>query len=501
MVGNNSSCPVRWGKCNVVARSLMLQGTGSDVGKSVLVAGLCRAFHRRGLRVRPFKPQNMSNNAAVAQGGGEIGRAQWLQAKAACVAPNVDMNPVLLKPESDTGAQIIVHGQMFGRAEADTYQRCKGELLGYVVDSFEKLKAEADLILVEGAGSPAEVNLRATDIANMGFALPTNTPVALVGDINRGGVIAAIAGTYALLPDEERSLIRGVIINQFRGDVRLFDGGIETIRQVTGWQNYGVVPFLRCVRELPAEDAVVLEGQTSKKQGRLLVAVPLLPRIANFDDLDPLRAVPDVDVVFVRPGTPLPRDAALVVLPGSKATIADLRFMKAEGWDIDIRAHVRAGGQVLGLCGGYQMLGTIVCDPFGVEGGGEEPGLGLLDVKTELLPDKQVTETVGSAPWCGEVVTGYEIHAGKTVGEGLKNPFLVSGDVPLGAMSADGHVMGTYMHGLFEKGAFLEAFLARLGRQVRGVPDHGAKVNKALDTLAEELEKHLDLDALYAASR
>jgi len=485
-----------------VARSLMLQGTGSDVGKSVLVAGLCRAFHNRGLNVRPFKPQNMSNNAAVAKDGGEIGRAQWLQARAARVPPSVHMNPVLLKPESDTGAQIVLQGQVYGRAEAHTYQECKQDLFARVIESYERLKAEADLVLVEGAGSPAEVNLRATDIANMGFALPTQTPVALVGDINRGGVIAAVVGTHALLPPEERALIKGVIINQFRGDVRLFDGGIKTITDVTGWQDFGVVPFLRCVRDLPAEDAVVLEGAIEKREGRLRIVVPMLPRIANFDDLDPLRLEPDVEVIFMRPGTPLPRDADLVVLPGTKATIADLRFLKAEGWDLDIKAHVRTGGHVLGICGGYQMLGIRVSDPNGVEGAaGEEVGLGLLNVETTLQKNKEVREVMAHAPSLGVDLVGYEIHTGDTISMGSDSPFILSGGASLGVMSKDGRVMGTYVHGLFEKAAFRQAFLGRGGKAGEALQDHSQRVDQALDDLAEALEKHLDLDALYAASR
>lgn len=484
-----------------MARALMLQGTGSDVGKSVLVAGLCRAFHHRGLRVRPFKPQNMSNNAAVASSGGEIGRAQWLQARAACVAPSVHMNPILLKPESDTGAQIVVQGKVYGRAEADTYQKLKGELRSRVMESFETLKAEADLVLVEGAGSPAEVNLRKTDIANMGFALPSNTPVALVGDINRGGVIAAIVGTHALLPTEERALVQGVIINQFRGDPRLFDGGLDIITQQTGWQNFGVVPFLRCIRELPAEDAVVLESAKDSKEAAIRIAVPLLPRIANFDDLDPLKAEEGVEVVFVRPGQPLPRDADLIVLPGSKATIADLKFLKAEGWATDIAAHIRAGGHVLGLCGGYQMMGNLVTDPHGVEGGGSEYGLGLLHMETVLLQAKQVTETDAFAPGLDMAVSGYEIHAGETSGPALRMPFVTTNGRVIGAQSENGRLMGTYLHGLFEKASFRRAFLGRLGLNGPKGRNHSEKVGSALDALAEKLEKHLDLDALFAASR
>ena len=479
----------------MTAKALMLQGTGSDVGKSVLVAGLARAYTRRGLRVMPFKPQNMSNNAAVADDGGEIGRAQWLQAIAAQVSPSVHMNPVLLKPESDTRAQIIVHGKFYGRAEARVYQERKAELLGKVISSFEHLKSQADLVLVEGAGSPAEVNLRATDIANMGFALPTGTPVALVGDINRGGVIAAIAGTYHLLPPEEQALVRGVIINQFRGDVRLFDGGLTAIREQTGWPCFGVVPFLRVIRDLPAEDAVVLEHDATPRAGKLKVAVPLLPRIANFDDLDPLAAEDDVDVVMVPPGKPLPRDAALIILPGSKATIADLRFLKSEGWHHDIYAHVRAGGHVLGLCGGYQMLGDRVRDPDGVEGGGEEEGLGLVPLVTRLTPKKAVRNITAEA--FGVSLKGYEIHAGVT--EGVAHPFMTNGQEVLGHQSPSARVMGTYVHGLFKTGAFRARFLERLGTG-SNAEDFHARIDLALDALADALEKHLDLDALYQAS-
>jgi adenosylcobyric acid synthase len=494
----------------MTARALMLQGTGSDVGKSVLTAGLCRAFVRRGLTVRPFKPQNMSNNAAVTDDGGEIGRAQWLQARAAGVAPSVHMNPVLLKPESDTGAQIVLQGRVWGRAEAGSYQQMKAALFDRVLESFAHLKAEADLVLVEGAGSPAEVNLRATDIANMGFALPTDTPVALVGDINRGGVIAAIAGTYHLLPPAERSLIGGVIINQFRGDLSLFGGGIRAIEAETGWCSFGVVPFLRCVKDLPAEDAVVLENGQQRADGKLRIAVPLLPRIANFDDLDPLRAEPGVEVTFVRPGTPLPRDADLIVIPGSKATIADLRFLKAEGWDVDILAHARAGGRVLGLCGGYQMLGARVSDPDGVEGGGAEAGLGLLAVETRLTPEKAVRSVAGHAPHFGTDVSGYEIHTGVTTGADTARPFILEGQAELGALSPSGRVMGTYVHGLFDRALFRHAFLQALGhtgdgsgdhRDNRDHRDHREKVDAALDALADALEKHLDLDGLFAASR
>ena len=480
----------------MAARTLMLQGTGSDVGKSVLVAGLCRAYHRRGLKLLPFKPQNMSNNAAVTACGGEIGRAQWLQAKAANAEPCVDMNPVLLKPESDTGAQIILQGKHFARAEAQVYQELKPRLMTAVIESFERLKGKADFVLVEGAGSPAEVNLRQNDIANMGFALPTKTPVVLIGDINRGGVIAAVCGTHSLLPPEEQALIKGTIINMFRGDVRLFDGGLKRIVAETGWRNFGVVPYLACAKELPAEDAVVLEAAKVCTKDVFTVAVPMLPRIANFDDLDPLCAEGGVKVVFCPPGTPLPREADLIVLPGSKATIADLRFLKQQGWDIDIAAHVRAGGALLGICGGYQMLGRKVIDAEGVEGApSEEPGLGLLDIETLFWPQKKTEDVSVQVPAWDCSASGYEIHAGQSkLGDGLV-PFMKCGDRTVGVKCAERPIYGTYLHGLFEKGVFRSKFLSAIGGAATAA-DFGPKVDRALNLLAEALEEYLDLDAL-----
>jgi len=485
--------------------ALMLQGTGSDVGKSVLVAGLCRAYTRRGLKVLPFKAQNMSNNAAVTPCGGEIGRAQWLQALAAGATPSVHMNPVLLKPETDTGAQIILHGRKYGRAEAASYQTQKPELLKGVLESFEKLKAEADLVLVEGAGSPAEVNLRAGDIANMGFALPTQTPVVLVGDINKGGVIAALCGTHSLLPEAERALIKGTIINLFRGDVRLFDGGLARIEAETGWPNFGVVPFLPCVKDLPAEDAVVLERAATHPKAGFRVAVPMLPRIANFDDFDPLRAEQGVEVVFCPPGTPLPADADLIVIPGSKATIADLRFIRQEGWDIDILAHARRGGAVLGICGGFQMLGKTVSDPDGIEGVvGEIAGLGLLDITTEIGPEKRVRNVMGTAIKLDCDVVGYEIHAGTTTYGENNEDFLLDVSTAsikvLGIKAMGAPIYGTYLHGLFEKGEFRAKFLRALGGEASTL-DFSPKVEAGLDALADALEDYLDLDAMLAIAR
>ncbi len=478
------------------AKALMLQGTGSDVGKTVLVAGLCRAYSKRGLKVLPFKPQNMSNNAAVTSCGGEIGRAQALQALAAGAEPSVHMNPVLLKPESDTGAQVIVQGKPFAKAEASAYQKLKAQLFTAVMDSFETLKSGADLILIEGAGSPAEVNLRNRDIANMGFALPTKTPVILVGDINKGGVIAAISGTHLLLPPEERALVKGTIINMFRGDVSLFKGGLERMYKETGWPCMGVLPYLRCVGDLPSEDAVVLEKASESLKEKFRIVVPMLPRIANFDDLDPLKADASVEVVFCRPGTPLPQNSDLVIIPGTKATIADLRFMKAEGWDIDILAHARAGGAVLGICGGYQMLGKTISDPDGIEGAaGEETGLGLLPITTKLKASKQTQNCRANVTGLEQAISGYEIHAGESCVQDGAEAFMTVGSQVIGVKAEGAPVWGTYLHGLFENGIFRKHFFNSLGVEVSG-GDFRLKVDAALDTLAEELEEHLDLDAM-----
>jgi len=477
--------------------ALMLQGCGSDVGKSVLTAGLCRLFANRGLTVRPFKPQNMSNNAAVTAEGGEIGRAQALQAIACRTPPTAHMNPVLLKPQSDVGAQVIVRGRVEGALAARAYQDRKRELLGLVLESFETLRSESDLVLVEGAGSPAEINLRAGDIANMGFALAAEVPVVLVGDIDRGHVIAALAGARAVLDAADRAAIGGFIINKFRGDPQLFEAGRRSIVELTGWPDLGLVPWLHAAARLPAEDAVALDRPARAGQGRRVkIAAPLFSRIANFDDFDPLRDEPEVDFAFTPPGQPLPGDADLVILPGSKATLADLAFLRAQGWDIDLAAHVRRGGRVLGVCGGYQMLGRKVADPQGLEGPpGEAPGLGLLDVETVLEPAKTLRRVTGR-DLAGAPLEGYEIHAGATSGPGLARPFLhLDGQGAHGAVSPDGRIMGVYVHGLFDRGAFRAGFLAGLGAGSAG-GDQAARVDRALDEIAEILEACLDIPAL-----
>ncbi|MBY3224145.1 cobyric acid synthase [Rhizobium laguerreae] len=476
-----------------MARAIMLQGTGSDVGKTVLVAGLCRLAANRGLTVRPFKPQNMSNNAAVADDGGEIGRAQWLQSLAARTPSSVHMNPVLLKPQSENGSQIIVQGRVFGQAKGRDYQRLKPELLGAVLESFEKVAAGVDLIIVEGAGSPAEINLRAGDIANMGFATRAGVPVVLVGDIDRGGVIASLVGTHAILEDGDRAMIAGYIINKFRGDVSLFEDGIRAIEGFTGWPCFGIVPWLSGAARLPAEDSVVLERLARRGAGALKIAVPVLPRIANFDDLDPLRAEPDVELVFVRSGERIPGDASLVVLPGSKSTISDLADFRAEGWDRDLQAHVRRGGRVIGICGGYQMLGRMVHDPLGIEGGTfEAPGLGLLDIETEMAPEKTVRNSQAySTEYDDAPLAGYQIHLGITRGPDCDRPSAIIDGAPDGALSADGRIMGTYLHGLFGSDTYRARLLESFGLSGER-RNYRESVEQALDDVAEELERHLD---------
>jgi adenosylcobyric acid synthase len=485
-----------------MTRALMFQGTGSDVGKSVLVAGLCRLFARRGMAVRPFKPQNMSNNAAVADDGGEIGRAQWLQALACGVPPSVHMNPVLLKPQTDMGSQVVVHGKVAGTARGADDKRRTPQLLDAVLESFRTVATEADLVLVEGAGSPAEVNLRAGDIANMGFATRAGVPVVLIGDIDRGGVIAALVGTHAVLAPDDRAMVVGYLINKFRGEVSLFDRGLTAITAFTGWPSFGVVPWLSDARRLPAEDSVGVEMFGHRGgEGTLKIAVPLLGRIANFDDLDPLAAEENVTVIMVPPGDPIPSDAELIVIPGSKSTIADLHALDRNGWRAQIVDHATRGGHVVGLCGGYQMLGRVVRDPLGIDGTpGEAEGLGLLDIETVMHPAKTVRNASARSVLHDVPLTGYEIHLGETTGPDCVRPVAAIDGRPDGAMSADGRVMGTYLHGLFDAGAFRRAFLAGFGVGAEAV-DHRARILDALDAIADELEAVVDVDALLDAAR
>ncbi len=479
-------------------RALMIQGTGSSVGKSVIVAGLARALTRRGLTVRPFKPQNMSNNAAVTHEGGEIGRAQALQARACGVEASVHMNPVLLKPQSEVGAQLVVQGRVRGNYRAREYQSLKPSLMPRVLESFSMLQAQADIVLVEGAGSASETNLRAGDIANMGFARASGTPVVLLGDIDRGGVIASLVGTRTVLDAEDAAMIKGFIVNRMRGDASLFDEGMASIARLTGWQPLGLVPFLDAVRALPAEDAADLAG-TRPNGAALRIAVPMLPHIANFDDLDPLAAEPGVSLMMIPRGQPLPAPCELVILAGSKATITDLAVLRAEGWDIDLRAHHRRGGRVIGLCGGYQMLGTRIADPQGIEGPpGEIQGLGLLAVETRLTAHKRLAMAHGVMAGDGSAVQGYEMHMGVTTGPDTQRPMLrlLDGRAE-GAISEDGRIAGTYLHGLFGADLARQGFLGRMGLAAP-LRSHEASVEVALDALARHLECHVDIDRLLA---
>lgn len=479
-------------------RALMIQGTGSNVGKSLLVAGLCRAARKRGLSVAPFKPQNMSNNAAVTADGGEIGRAQALQAWAAGLPLHTDMNPVLLKPETDVGAQVIVQGQRLTTTHARDYQQLKPQLLARVLESYERLKAAHDLVLVEGAGSPAEVNLRRGDIANMGFARAADVPVILAGDIDRGGVIAQIVGTQAVIAPEDANMIVGFLINRFRGDPSLFDDGYRMIEARTGWRGYGVCPWFADAWKLPAEDAVDLG--TPRRDTGLHVVCLALSRIANFDDLDPLAQEPGIRLTMLGPGRPIPGDADLVILPGTKSTRGDLRFLRVQGWDVDLAGHVRRGGSVLGICGGYQMLGHEVADPDGIEGPpGSDPGLGLLDVRTTMTPKKRLTEVAATHSATGAAFHGYEIHIGETDGPDRARPFAQVAGTPEGAVSRNGRIAGSYLHGMFRDDVFRAAFLAGFG--VSATTDSYDKgVDSTLDALAAHLESHLDVGGLFAAA-
>jgi len=482
-----------------MAKSIMIQGAGSNVGKSMVVAGICRAAVKRGLKVRPFKPQNMSNNAAVTADGGEIGRAQALQAMACGVAAVTDMNPVLLKPETDIGAQVVVQGKRLTTAKARDYAKLKPTLMTAVLKSFYRLGEDVDLVVVEGAGSPAETNLRKGDIANMGFAQAADVPVVLVGDIDRGGVIAQVVGTHVILPKEDRDRIKGFAINKFRGDVSLFDEGLIEIAERTDWASLGVLPWFADANKLPAEDAADI-AKTDVGTGFKIV-VPQLSRIANFDDLDPLGLDPNVSVQMIPAGQPLPLDADLVLIPGSKSTTGDLAFFRSQGWDIDLAAHVRRGGAVLGICGGYQMLGTDIHDPDGIEGAaGSYKGLGLLDVVTTMHPEKRLAEVFGTYTPTGDDVRGYEIHIGQTEGPDCARSWLDFQGKSEGAASPNGRIMGCYIHGLFSADAFRAAFLKTLGAQA-AVFDYDAEVDQVLDDLAKHIEAHLDLDTLFSLAK
>ena len=459
----------------MTARSIMFQGTGSDVGKSLIVAGLCRLFARRGLRVVPFKAQNMSNNAAVTEDGGEIGRAQWLQALAAGVEPSVHMNPVLLKPQSDKTSQVIVCGKLTTTMDAKEYQHYRKSLLPQVLESYNLLKKNADIVLVEGAGSPAEINLRTNDIANMGFARAVNCPVVLIGDIERGGVIASLVGTHAVLENADREMIRGFIVNKFRGDASLFEAGAKEIAVRTGWQNLGLVPHFSELAKLPQEDSLALSSviRHPSSDDALHIVVLQTPYIANFDDIDPLANDQNIKLSWCRAGEVISADADIVILAGSKSTIADLAFIKAQGWDIDLQAHRRRGGRIIGICGGYQMLGKTISDPHGVEGSPSTvEGLGILDVDTILTTEKTVRNVSA---------TGYEIHVGETIGT---------------ATSADGLVWGTYIHGLFANDKFRENLF-----KINSNYNYKQHIQKILDDWADILAENINIEQLLELAK
>ena len=478
-------------------KSIMIQGTGSNVGKSMLVAGLCRAAKRRGLSVAPFKPQNMSNNAAVTMDGGEIGRAQALQALACGILPHTDMNPVLLKPESEVGSQVVVQGRRIATVKAREYAKLKPTLMVSVLESFKRLKSQYDLVIVEGAGSPAEINLRVGDIANMGFAEAANVPVILCGDIDRGGVIAQVVGTQAVMDSEDNGRVVGFMINKFRGDPSLFDDGYEMISDHTGWRGFGVVPWFKDAWRLPAEDA--LDISSGPQDGTFKVVCLTLSRIANFDDMDPLAQEPNISLVMLKAGEVLPADADLVIVPGSKSTRGDLAYLRAQGWDVDLAAHHRRGGHVLGICGGYQMLGQVISDPDGIEGtSGDSAGLGLLDVVTQMTGDKRLTSVHAVHVDTELPFEGYEIHIGRTEGPDNARPFAHVDGQPEGAQSSDGRVMGSYLHGMFSNDAWRGAFLNSLGVTASG--SYSSGVEQALDDLADHVETFLDVEGILQAA-
>jgi len=482
-----------------ISGTLMVQGTTSDAGKSTLVTGLCRILRRRGVRVVPFKPQNMALNSAVTIDGGEIGRAQALQAQAAGVDPHTDMNPVLLKPNSDIGAQVVIHGKARMDMDARSYHEYKPHALAAVLESYRRLRGQYECVLVEGAGSPAEINLRSRDIANMGFAEAVDCPVILVADIDRGGVFAHILGTLECLSPSERARIRGFVINRFRGDIALLQPGLEWLEHKTGKPVFGVLPYLQGLH-LDAEDALQCEQAETAEDDRLRVIAPAFPRISNHTDFDALRAYPQVDFRFVGPGSPIP-SADLIVLPGSKSVRADLDWLVGEGWSHAITRHLRYGGKVIGICGGMQMLGRRVDDPHGLEGpAGCSRGLALLNYDSRLEPEKQLRHVCGRLSESGARVRGYEIHMGVTTGPALGRPAIVldNGEAN-GALSEDGQIFATYLHGLFDQPEASATLLAWAGLAHAPPLDYAAMREASIDRLADTLTTHLGIDWLIEA--
>jgi adenosylcobyric acid synthase len=476
------------------AHTLMVQGTTSDAGKSTLVTGLCRVFARRGVRVAPFKPQNMALNSAVTEDGGEIGRAQAVQAQACNLAPHTDMNPVLLKPNSDTAAQVIIHGRALTDMDARDYHRYKTTAMAAVLESHARLCAQYELIVAEGAGSPAEINLRDRDIANMGFAEAVDCPVILIADIDRGGVFAHLVGTLALLSDSERARVQGFVINRFRGDLSLLEDGLRWLERETGKPVLGVLPYLHGLH-LEAEDALPREYRPAA-DGALRVVVPALPHISNHTDFDPLRLHPQVDFHYAAPNRPLP-SADLIILPGSKNVRGDLFWLRSQGWDRDVLRHLRYGGKLIGICGGLQMFGEAIHDPLGLEGApGSSAGLNLLELETTLGAEKILRRRSGRLVLDDAEVSGYEIHLGVSEGPALARPVIHFDDGVDGAMSADDQVIATYLHGLFESRAACDALLHWAGLQTRSAIDYHTLRETEIDRLADAVEQHLDLSHL-----
>jgi len=478
--------------------ALMVQGTTSDAGKSVLVAGLCRVLARKNIKVAPFKPQNMALNSAVTPDGGEIGRAQAVQAQACGIAPSVHMNPVLLKPNSDTGAQVILQGRALSNMEANAYHDYKKVAMDTVMDSFQRLQQKYDAIMIEGAGSPAEINLRENDIANMGFAEKADVPVIIVADIDRGGVFAHLYGTLALLSESEQARVKGFVINRFRGDIGLLQSGLDWLEQKTGKPVIGVLPYLHGF-DLEAEDAIAAQQNLSADR-QLRVAVPVFTRISNHTDFDPLRLNPNIDFRYVGQGESL-SGADLIILPGSKSTRADLAYLRAQGWDKEILRHLRLGGKVMGICGGFQMLGEWVHDPLGIEGeAGSSEGLGLFAMQTELSAEKRLTNVQGRLTLNGQsvAVQGYEIHAGRSDWQQpLPSPIILNnGDVD-GLVSEDNQLFGTYLHGIFDLAETAQCLCQWAGAASIEPYDHRAIQEQAINRIADAIEQHLNLDLLW----
>ncbi|KQA20284.1 cobyric acid synthase [Vibrio metoecus] len=480
------------------SKALMVQGTTSDAGKSVLVAGLCRVLARRGIKVAPFKPQNMALNSAVTPDGGEIGRAQAVQAQACGIAPSVHMNPVLLKPNSDTGAQVILQGRALSNMEANAYHDYKKVAMDTVMDSFQRLQNDYEAVMIEGAGSPAEINLRANDIANMGFAEKADIPVIIVADIDRGGVFAHLYGTLALLSESEQARVKGFVINRFRGDIALLQSGLDWLEQKTGKPVIGVLPYLHGF-DLEAEDAISAH-QTLSADHQLRVAVPVFTRISNHTDFDPLRLNPNIDFRYVGQGESL-SGADLIILPGTKSTRADLAYLRSQGWDKEILRHMRLGGKVMGICGGFQMLGKWVHDPLGIEGeAGSSEGLGLFAMETELTAEKRLTNVQGTLMLDGQevIAQGYEIHAGRsTWAEDQKSPILLSDGSVDGLVSDCNQLFGTYLHGIFDRPETALRVCQWAGAAEIEQYDHRAVQERAIDRIADAIEEHLDLKLLW----